>query len=387
MSTHPPGSEAVAVTLPPGLELLRSLGRGSTGQVFLARERPLNRLVAVKVLSEELAADAVARARFEREAAAAASLDHPDTVTLHRFGYTPDGLPYLVMQYVPGVTLADRLAAEGPLPVVRRILAEVAAALATAHRNGFVHRDMRPANVLCERDSGRVLVTDFGLAGLLQAQDAGNSRLTQTGEVLGDWRHASPEQLRGEPVSESTDVYALGIMGYELLTGAGPYQAASEAKLVTAYLGTPQDLTAVRADVDPELAGLLRRCLARDPRHRPDAAHVSRRLLQSGSGEHGAGRDFVDDLLRRRLPQVVAITLVAGYAALGFVDQLVDRGVVPAVVYPLSLGTFAYSVVASAMISWFHGRKGRQRVSRLELVLLMLVGGAWVLTCGLILVL
>jgi len=392
-SRSPPLSGTIADALTPELELLRPLGRGSTGQVYLARERPLNRMVAVKVLSKQLAGDAVARARFEREASAAASLDHPNTVTLHRFGYTSDGVPYLVMQYVAGVTLADRLAAEGPLPVaeVRRILGDVAAALSAAHRNGFVHRDIRPANVLCERDSGSVLVTDFGLAGLLEGQGSGKSRLTRTGEVLGEWRHVSPEQLRGEPATESADVYALGVMGYELLTGAGPYQATSDAEFVTTYLHAPQNLTALTADVDPELADLLRRCLTRDPRQRPDAGHLARRLRRSDSGarasSEGAGLDFVDDLLRRRLPQVVAVTLVAGYAALGFIDQLVDRGVVPGVVYRMSLGTFAYSVVASAVISWFHGRRGRQRVSRLEVVLLALVAGAWVITCGLILLL
>jgi len=356
--------------------------------VFLARDPQLKRLVAVKVLSKDLADDRVARARFEREAAAAAALDHPNVVTVHRFGYTHDGVPYLVMQYVDGVTLGDRLSAEGPLPVIeaRRILADVADALAAAHKSGFVHRDIRPANVLCERESGRVLVTDFGLAGLLPAGQGGVTRITQVGEVLGEPEYLSPEQLRGDTVTGGTDVYALGVMGYEVLTGQSPFRRSPGQASSAAHLrSVPRFLKDLRDDVDPDLAELLMRCLSKVPEKRPNAAYLAR-VLREGKGRRsdsqgGVGRDFVDDLIRRRLPQVMVITLVAGYAVLGFIDQLVDRGVIPGLVYRLSLCTFVYGVVASAVIGWFHGKKGRQRVSSLEVGLVSVLVVAWILTC------
>jgi serine/threonine protein kinase len=385
-----PGDDGstLAGEVDPELQLVRRLGVGSAAEVFLARDPQLKRLVAVKVLSKDLADDRVARARFEREAAAAAALDHPNVVTVHRFGYTHDGVPYLVMQYVDGVTLGDRLSAEGPLPVIeaRRILADVADALAAAHKSGFVHRDIRPANVLCERESGRVLVTDFGLAGLLPAGQAAGTRITQVGEVLGEPEYLSPEQLRGDTVTEGTDVYALGVMGYEVLTGQSPFRHVPGQASSAAHLRSgPRFLKDLRDDVDPDLAELLMRCLSKGPEKRPNAAYLAR-VLREGKGHRsdsqgGVGRDFVDDLIRRRLPQVMVITLVAGYAALGFIDQLVDRGVIPGLVYRLSLCTFVYGVVASAVIGWFHGKKGRQRVSSLEVGLVSVLAVAWILTC------
>ncbi|MEJ2187665.1 MAG: serine/threonine-protein kinase, partial [Gemmatimonadota bacterium] len=371
--------------------MVRRLGTGNEGEVFLAREPALKRLVAVKVLSPTLVGNEVARIRFEREAAAAAALNHANTVTVHRFGYTSAGVPYLVMQYVNGGTLAERLAAEGPLPVAeaQRILGDVAAGLAAAHRSGFVHRDIRPGNVLCERDSGRVFVTDFGLAGLLPEADKASPHITQAGEVLGEPRYISPEQLRGEPVTESTDVYALGVMGYELLTGESPFRGETLRELTAAHLRSPpRSLESLREDVDADLADLLSRCLAKEPGNRPAAEYIARKLrpahVEQGdtpAGEgRGVGKDFVEDLIRRRLPQVVAITLVVGYAALDFVDQLVDRGVAPGWVYPMSLVTFIYSVAASGVISWFHGKRGKQRVSRPEVALLTLIATGWVLT-------
>lgn len=386
-------ASTLAGEVAPELELVRRIGVGSAGEVFLARDPQLKRLVAVKVLSKDPADDEVARVRFEREAAAAAALDHPNTVTVYRFGYTHRGVPYLVMQYVNGVTLGDRLSAEGPLPVMeaRRILADVADALAAAHRSGFVHRDIRPANVLCERESGRVLVTDFGLAGLLPAGQGGGTRITRAGEVLGEPEYLSPEQLRGDTVTESTDVYALGVMGYEVLTGQSPFRHGPGQSASAAHLrSVPRFLKDLREDVDPDLTDLLMRCLSKNPEKRPTAAYLARVLREgkrqssdsrSGGGAGAVGKDFIDDLIRRRLPQVVVITFVAGYAALGFIDQLVDRGVIPGLVYRLSLSTFVYGVVASAVIGWFHGKKGRQRVSTLEVGLVTVLVVAWLLTC------
>jgi DNA-binding SARP family transcriptional activator len=278
--------------LGPELELLRPLGEGRTGRVFLAREARLNRLVAVKVMASEAAADQVALARFEREARAAASLNHPHAVQVYRFGYLASGIPYLVLQYVRGGTLEDRLTAEGPLPVheARRVLAAVADALAAAHHSGFVHRDMRPNNVLCDED-GRVLVSDFGLAGVLPEVHGSVSPLTGAGEVLGNVEYCSPEQLRGEETSEKSDVYALGVLGYWTLAGEGPFRASRESDLMTAHLrAPPRPLMTLRPDVDPALSELLERCLAKDPVKRPRAAFLAQALrAESQAAGSGAG--------------------------------------------------------------------------------------------------
>ncbi len=397
-STEPVG--LLARELRPDLELLRPLGEGRSGRVFLARERSLNRLVAVKVLAPELARDPVALARFEREARAAGALAHPNAVAVYRFGYLSSGVPYLVLQYVKGEkTLEDRLAAEGPLsvPETRRVLAEVADALAAAHRSGFVHRDLRPGNVLCDEDSGRVLVADFGLAGVLPSAGGTDVRITRKGELLGAPEYTSPEQLRGEQASEASDVYALGIMGYRLLTGEGPFEAKKGLGALTAHLSEPpRPLRSLRADADEQLSELLERCLAKDPAKRPRAAYIAQGL---GGGLPGAaGRPagmpaalpaehtpVLEDLLRRRIPQIVAVTAVIGFAILNFVDQLADRHVIPELIYRLSLATVAYSVTASVVIAWFHGRPGRQRVGSLEVSILTLVGLAWLVTCLLVL--
>lgn len=155
----------------------------------------------------------------------------------------------VVFQYVRGGTLEDRLAAEGSLPVAeaRRVLAAVADALAAAHRSGFVHRDVRPNNVLCD-DDGRVLVSDFGLAGVLPEVHGSVSRLTGAGEVLGNLEYCSPEQLRGEEASEGSDVYALGVMGYRILAGEGPFGAARESDLMAAHLRAAFLARALRAE-------------------------------------------------------------------------------------------------------------------------------------------
>ncbi|MBW3534477.1 MAG: serine/threonine protein kinase, partial [Gemmatimonadetes bacterium] len=223
----------------PGLEVIRLLGRGQMADVHLAREPDLGRLVALKVLRPDASsADPAARARFEREARALASLSHPNVVQVHRFGHTEDGRPFLVMQYVKGRSVAERLDAGGPLrpEEAREVLTAVAEALESAHQHGIIHRDVRPANVLLEEETGHVLLTDFGIAREMASGEGDPRRLTATGQVVGDPRFRSPEELRGEELTEQVDVYGLGVLGYELLTGRGPYGDASGPTLAVAHL-------------------------------------------------------------------------------------------------------------------------------------------------------
>jgi len=280
--TDPPHAESdeallrLGDELAPHLEIVRRLGIGSAASVFLAREPALRRLVAVKVMAPELADDAKARLRFEREAQSAARIQHPNVAAVYRVGVLSDDLPYIVMQYVKGRSFAERLRGSGPLDPadVRGTLCDVASALAAAHRQGIVHRDVKPGNVIHEDETGRDFLTDFGIAALVATGEALESRLTTQDHVLGDQRYRSPEQLKHEEVTELADIYGLGLLGFELLTGESPYAAATPMEWVTAHLHHEVPMTGV----DAELDGLLMRCLDKAPENRPTASDIVREL-------------------------------------------------------------------------------------------------------------
>jgi serine/threonine protein kinase len=315
--SHPPTTDPPPA-LPEGLEVIRPLGVGKMARVYLARERELERVVAVKVLRPELASDETARLRFEREARSAASLAHPNVVAVYRFGRLASGTPYLVMSYVQGRTLADRLKADGALAERegRALVAQLASALAAAHRKGIVHRDVRPANVLLEDESGRMLLSDFGIAALLEGGADSGPRLTRTGQMIGEPRYSSPEQLRGDKVTGAADIYSLAILAYEVLTGEGPYRVTSTREAFAAHLtGEPRPISRIRPGISKDLEDLLLRCLAREPAHRPRAEDVVKRLEESGGGGVAAGGAVGQPvaaeghgILRRRMPQIVAST-------------------------------------------------------------------------------
>jgi eukaryotic-like serine/threonine-protein kinase len=375
-------------------EIKQELGKGSMARVYLARDRGLGRLVAIKVLLPGQAADETARKRFEREAKASASFSHPNVVEVYRFGRLPDETPYLVMRFVKGRTLEERLAAEGPLDPAeaRTILRQVASGLAAAHAQGIVHRDVRPNNVLWDEERGEALLSDFGIAAILATSGQDVTRLTLAGHVLGDPRYQSPEQLLDQGVTELTDIYAFGITGYQLLTGEGPYEARTSAQLISAHLGgEPRDLRALRPEVDADLADLLRRCLAREPKHRPSARDIARALDPAGSeGTSGAvatlpsGDTDIRELIRRRVPQIVLIAIAVAWGVMEFVGQLAEQDVIPGVFYRLTLPFAACGVAASAVVGWFHGERGKQQASLLEYLLLAVIASVWVAASALI---
>jgi serine/threonine protein kinase len=196
------------------------------------------------------------------------------------------------MEYIEGWNLADGLQAEGVMTIEQacHTLSQVASALAAAHEKGIVHRDVKPDNVVRERDSDRVVLTDFGIAGILESGTETISRLTQQGQLLGDPRYTSPEQLLGESVTDESDVYSLGVMGYELLTFKAPYEGTTSVQLVTAHLKKePIPLLSLRPDADPFLAELLERCLSKDPLHRPRASEVAKALERVTEEPHSPG--------------------------------------------------------------------------------------------------
>lgn len=264
------------------LQLLDVEGIGGMGEIYLARDPGLRRTLAVKVLRTELLADDQARSRFQREAQVIAGLSHPNIVGVHTVGELRDGTPYFVMDYVAGGSLADRLEAEGPLPVseVRKIVGEVASALSAAHARGVVHRDIKASNILMDSEAGRVLVTDWGIAALDPTVDLSpDDRLTRTGMVIGSPRYMSPEQLAGDDVGPESDLYSLGLLAFELLTGEGPFPDETPRALMIAHLREDAPpLSEVREGVDPELETMVARCLSKTPEGRPTAEDVAQRF-------------------------------------------------------------------------------------------------------------
>ena len=227
--------------------LERELGRGGMGVVYLARDVQLDRHVAIKVLPANLAAQPESRERFLREARTAAGLSHPNIVPIHRVGES-GGFVFFVMSYVAGETLGERLRASGALPAasVTRILREVSWALAYAHGHGVVHRDVKPDNILLEEESGRAMVTDFGIARV------GSVTLsTDPGKIMGTAQFMSPEQATSESVDGRSDLYSLGIVGYLAASGRLPFEAANVPALLL-----KQVTEAARPLDDPKLVAL-----------------------------------------------------------------------------------------------------------------------------------
>jgi serine/threonine protein kinase len=254
----------------------RALGQGGMAVVYLARDEELHRLVAVKVLAEHLAGDDNFRARFLQESRLASRLSHPNVVLVYDAGET-EGSPYIVMEYVPGGTIADRgkLTQEEVVPLAL----QACAGLQHAHDAGLVHRDVKPANLLVREDDV-LKIADFGIA-----RAAELTRLTQHGTILGTAAYLSPEQAAGAEVTAATDIYSLGAVVYELLTGRPPYEFDSLAELAAEQ--TDGAITPVR-DLEPSVPesveAAVMHALARDPCFRPHSASDFAHELAAASG-------------------------------------------------------------------------------------------------------
>ena len=256
------------------------LGRGGMGVVYSARDLKLKRRVAIKVLPPELAFRGEIRTRFVREAETAARLSHPHIVPIHAVGEA-DSLVYFVMGYVDGESLAARLRRRERLPPeeVRRIMKETADALGMAHAMGVIHRDVKPDNILLEGTRRRVVVTDFGIAKALS--DSGT--LTGTGVVIGTPTYMSPEQAAGErEIDARSDVYSLGLVAYEMLTGDPPFHAATVPGILMKQISEPaRDVQDLRPECPEDLATTVMRCLEKNPDDRWPTADALRRALEA----------------------------------------------------------------------------------------------------------
>ena len=291
----------------------RLLGRGGMGAVYLAHELALDRDVAIKVLPPEHASTPQLRERFKREARTAARLSHPNIVPLHTFGEV-SGLVYFVMGYVAGESLAARIRRQGPFDseAARTFLASVCDALDYAHRQGIVHRDIKPDNILIEANSGAPLLTDFGIAKATLT----DAQLTTAGQLIGTPHYMSPEQAMGKAdVGPRSDLYSLGIVGYEMLSGQRPFEAETPLDALTQRLThDPRPLGSIAAHVPQDLVQAINRCLQKDPATRwPDAKSLREALVPSDEESEDT---HLERMLRISTAVILLALLALGYSAI-----------------------------------------------------------------------
>jgi serine/threonine-protein kinase len=291
----------IATHLGTNYQVVRELGKGAMGVVFLARDIALHRLVAIKVLRYEMTGSPDHHERFRREARMTARLGHPNIVPVHTFGEIGDFV-YIIMKYVHGESLGARLRREEKISTVdsRRILTELAQALDYAHREGVVHRDLKAENILVERGSGRAMLTDFGVA-LLRSLDPGRD----DGARYGTPHYMSPEQAAGEDLDGRSDLYSLGVLGYYMVSGelpfhAGTFEALAAKQITEAHV----PIRTVAPKLDDDVAAAIEGC-----------------LVKERDGRWRNGRELAESLTnpRRRRGLAGAVwRLAASAAAMGF---------------------------------------------------------------------
>jgi predicted Ser/Thr protein kinase len=286
-STRPPrqsDGDLARAALSGEYEIVEEIGRGGMAVVYRALEKGLEREVAIKILPPHFTFDDSFVQRFQREARIAAQLEHPNIVPIYRVGQSGDVI-YLVMKLLRGQALSDRLRQQGvlsPAEVVR-VLSEVASALAYAAKRGVVHRDVKPDNIMLDTDD-RCIVTDFGIA-----RSAAESQLTSTGMSVGTPRYMSPEQARAKPVDGRSDIYSLGVVGYECLTGLPPFEVSDPMGMLMAHINSPVPVPRLASEEARAVYAVIERMLAKDPGDRYQSADDVVAALggAAGTGQFG----------------------------------------------------------------------------------------------------
>src|SRR5262245_51100420 len=284
----------------------RKLGSGGMADVWLAEDQELGRRVAVKILHERYASDEQFVERFRREATNAAALSHPNIVSIFDRGEA-EGSYFIVMEYVEGRTLKELVVTRGPCPVPVAIsyVRQLLAALRYAHRNGIIHRDIKPHNVIVDHE-GRVKVADFGIA------RAGTSQITEAGSIIGTAQYLSPEQARGAPVEESSDLYSTGVVLYELLTGAVPFTGETPVEIAMKHIShAPEAPSAHRNEIPHDLDLVVLRALAKEPADRYRSAQEMDRDLELVARGEAVGRE-TEEAATMVLAGQTAVTTVSG---------------------------------------------------------------------------
>jgi eukaryotic-like serine/threonine-protein kinase len=271
--------------------IVRKLGTGGMANVYLAEDEVLGRRVAIKILDDRHAGDDQFIERFRREAKNAASLSHPNIVSIYDRGEA-EGTYYIAMEYLDGRSLKELIVARGPAPIHVAVdyARQILAAIRFAHRHGIVHRDIKPHNVLVDGE-GRLKVTDFGIA------RAGTSQMTEAGSIIGTAQYLSPEQAKGAPVDQTSDLYSVGVVLYELLTGAVPFSGDTPVEIAMKHLSSvPEPPSSKRAEIPRDLDLVVLRALAKDPSERyhsaeemdADLKRISRGVAISPATEEAA---------------------------------------------------------------------------------------------------
>ena len=277
--------------------ILAKLGEGGMGAVYRGEQMSLKRRVAIKLLHPDLSKDPALVRRFNAEAELVAKLSHPNTVNIYDFGQDRDGLLFIAMEYLEGRSLRQVCTTEGPLPVRRalHIIGQVAASISDAHHHGIIHRDLKPDNVMLTergRDRDVVRVLDFGIAKLRDEQKQTQNPMTQKGDLVGTPQYMAPEQIKGERVDGRTDVYAIGTILYEMVTGRLPFEGPTVMAILSRHLlDTPEAPTVRRPDLrlPPAIDALVMQMLAKDPAHRIASMDaVGERIAQLAAGLGGA---------------------------------------------------------------------------------------------------
>ncbi len=344
-------------------EVMECVGAGGMGEVYRAVDTRLDRSVAIKVLPAAVSKNAELKVRFEREAKAISSLNHPHICTLHDIGEI-DGSEYLVMEFCEGESLADRLK-NGPLPIeqVIRYGEQIASALHRAHQHGIVHRDLKPGNIMITRSGAKLL--DFGLAktaaeaveppSVETALPTAHKPLTEEGTILGTFQYMAPEQVEGKPADGRTDIFALGAVLHEMATGSRAFEGSSRASLIAAIMDRqPPPISTLQPLTPPALDHVVRKCLEKDPEDRWQSAHDVATELRWIS-EAGSQAGVASPVLKRRKSReralwVAALVLMAILA--GLAGWLIPRPVPETrVSFEIPGSTDRYSELWNASIS------------------------------------